>query len=301
MNKLTKFLISPFVKEDIKIPVKVGDTIRWVWNNGAHDVASGSSCMPDGLFYGLLDLENLKKEILPIVEKFQRIPTRNELKEMNREDLIKKLNILGGIKILSEIMQEPASKNYIRWSKERLLREMKPFIKDNKMPKSKKLKEKNRWDIIVQLRNYPNFFEASLDLNLEYDKRPKNYFTKNENVLRELKPHVIKLGRMYKDPELRNGAFRFSTMVLRFIRSIGGMDSFESINKKTFNEWGIDSVKSHRNKYVPPTKKVFDINSEKTYSSVREAERSTGINLHVIRDHCNRPHRFKTIRFKYLE
>ena len=27
MNKLTKFLISPFVKEDIKIPVKVGDTI----------------------------------------------------------------------------------------------------------------------------------------------------------------------------------------------------------------------------------------------------------------------------------
>ena len=138
------------------------------------------------LFYGLLDLENLKKEILPIVEKFQRIPTRNELKEMNREDLIKKLNILGGIKILSEIMEEPASKNYIRWSKERLLREMKPFIKDNKMPKGKKLKEKNRWDIIVQLRNYPNFFEASLDLNLEYDKRPKNYFTKNENVLREL-------------------------------------------------------------------------------------------------------------------
>jgi len=34
-------------------PVQVGDTIRWVWEGGTHDVTSGSSCTDDsGIFYG---------------------------------------------------------------------------------------------------------------------------------------------------------------------------------------------------------------------------------------------------------
>ena len=34
--------------------VEVGDTVRWEWSNGTHDVASGANCSEDGVFYGLL-------------------------------------------------------------------------------------------------------------------------------------------------------------------------------------------------------------------------------------------------------
>ena len=43
------FDYSPFEAQ-----VQVGDTVRWVWTNGTHDVASGANCTEDGGFYGLL-------------------------------------------------------------------------------------------------------------------------------------------------------------------------------------------------------------------------------------------------------
>lgn len=32
------------------ITVKVGETVKWKWADGVHDVVSGSSCTPDGKF-----------------------------------------------------------------------------------------------------------------------------------------------------------------------------------------------------------------------------------------------------------
>ena len=40
------------------IRVEVGDTVRWEWTNGSHDVASGANCVEDGIFYGLLRQSN---------------------------------------------------------------------------------------------------------------------------------------------------------------------------------------------------------------------------------------------------
>ncbi|MBL22027.1 MAG: hypothetical protein CMJ37_04200 [Phycisphaerae bacterium] len=40
------------------IRVKVGDTVRWEWTNGNHDVACGANCVEDGIFYGLLNESN---------------------------------------------------------------------------------------------------------------------------------------------------------------------------------------------------------------------------------------------------
>ena len=41
-----------------EIRVEVGDTVRWEWTNGNHDVASGGNCVEDGFFYGLLGQSN---------------------------------------------------------------------------------------------------------------------------------------------------------------------------------------------------------------------------------------------------
>ena len=41
-----------------EVLVEVGDTVRWEWNNGNHDVASGANCSEDGIFFGLLNTAN---------------------------------------------------------------------------------------------------------------------------------------------------------------------------------------------------------------------------------------------------
>ncbi|MEO0650621.1 MAG: plastocyanin/azurin family copper-binding protein [Planctomycetota bacterium] len=43
---------SSFAPKDINI--EVGDTVRWTWVTGAHNVVSGDSGMPDGIFASLL-------------------------------------------------------------------------------------------------------------------------------------------------------------------------------------------------------------------------------------------------------
>lgn len=47
------FDYSPF-----EASVQVGDTVRWEWSNGTHDVTSGADCSEDGLFFGLLRTSN---------------------------------------------------------------------------------------------------------------------------------------------------------------------------------------------------------------------------------------------------
>lgn len=36
--------------EPATVTVKVGQTVRWNWTGGSHDVISGTSCSPDGKF-----------------------------------------------------------------------------------------------------------------------------------------------------------------------------------------------------------------------------------------------------------
>ena len=167
------------------------------------------------------------------------------------------------------------------------------------MPPTKTLIKAQRYDIIVQLRNYENYFEAARLLGLNYYKRPIGYFNKNENILRELKPQVLKLGRMFKRDELRSGDVLFGSMIYKYIMSVGGMDEFEKLNAEVFSEWGIKSVKGFREKHVPPTKKVCDKETGKVYVSAAEAASNVGVSIHVVRDQCNRPQRFKKVRFQY--
>ena len=44
--------------------VEVGDTVRWEWSNGTHDVASGANCSEDGVFYGVVSRHDFEDMLL---------------------------------------------------------------------------------------------------------------------------------------------------------------------------------------------------------------------------------------------
>ncbi len=45
-----KVVVEGHVFDPPEVHVKVGQTVRWVWVSGSHNVVSGTSCTPDGKF-----------------------------------------------------------------------------------------------------------------------------------------------------------------------------------------------------------------------------------------------------------
>ena len=80
----------------------------------------------------------------------------------------------------------------------KLEKELEPFIIDDVMPDQRTLIENNRWDLIVQLGAHGGVYKVAKNIGVQTDFRPKGYFHKKENVWEELKPHVVRLGRMLK-------------------------------------------------------------------------------------------------------
>lgn len=153
--------------------------------------------------------ENIKNELLPICKKLNRMPNSSYLRRIRKEDLLAAIMAKwGGIfKVAKKLGYKTKRKPkgyYRNWRN--FKREMLPICKKmRRMPTQKELYNLHRTDLIHHIRNFGTSPEVAKKLGYAVKVKLKQagYWSRWENVKKELLPICRKLGKMPSDSYLR--------------------------------------------------------------------------------------------------
>lgn len=149
------------------------------------------------------DSENLKKELLPLIEKFGHIPTINELREIGRKDIEGAIiNVYGSYWKASKAIgykTDDLIKPQKYWQNiENVKSELSAIINEyGYLPSRAVLMKKGMRSVIAAVDVYHNSFkDISKLLNTEYkpEKRTNGYWLNPDNIKLELESIIKNLG-----------------------------------------------------------------------------------------------------------
>jgi hypothetical protein len=161
------------------------------------------------------DIENIKREIQPLIEKFGRFPSNNEMVKEHGTSLPKFImKYHGGIIQMSKIMGVSCYDESIgrrvqgTWNKKDVIDEFLKIIKERNIdyyPSRIDLKEWG-YDIYVGItqtfNSYLKFKIHLKSLGVELKHKPKNKIWDEVSIKKELKPIIEKLGYFPSQKEL---------------------------------------------------------------------------------------------------
>jgi hypothetical protein len=146
----------------------------------------------------------LFKELQPIVNKFNTIPSEGDLMNMGRADLVVGIKKNGGfIKIKEELGLVSSRK---KWNEDNILRELKIILKENKsFPTSKFLKENNRNDLLsgINSLNGLNYFREILGFKKSTQGRKTKKYS-IEEVVKDINEVIDLIGHFPSTNDLKS-------------------------------------------------------------------------------------------------
>lgn len=174
------------------------------------------------LTYSVISLDKIKNKLIKISKDLGRLPTYNELKNLNEEKLSNQISFLGGVKKISNILNIKTKKNYNGYNLKELKHELKPFIVDNFMPPKNNLKK--RQDIIGFINDNGGFRKFAKKLKLKSKEYEDGYWDKIKNLNPLIESILFKLGKVPTKNELLK--FQFGSSAYRAIKKKGGIKKF---------------------------------------------------------------------------
>lgn len=171
--------------------------------------------------------ESIKIELLQIISNLNHFPTTNELRIINREDLLAAINKYGGLnkfrKIFgNEYIQRP--KRY--WNDELITNELQVIINNiSHFPTYKDLQNSNRYDLRCAIANHGGIIKFRKILKYDLIKKPNGYYTK-EVIIKELKEIIKNIGHFPSVYEFRKTN---NSTLMDKIRNGEGLSKFQEL------------------------------------------------------------------------
>lgn len=188
---------------------------------------------------------NLKNELLLICKKLGKFPTQQELRKLNRHDIINTLIKFGAYKSAKKLGYKIQTKPSGFWNNWRnLKKELMPICRKlGKMPNGGYLIKIKRGDLKSAIQKWGGFSTVAKKLGYETSLRPRGYWRDWKNIKKELLPICKKLGRFPSPKELILLGKRDLISAFRnfgYIKGVAEKIGYKSQNKPKgyWNHWG---------------------------------------------------------------
>lgn len=161
-------------------------------------------------------LEDLRREMTPIVAELGQMPTQRELIQRGRSDLIGAIHKYGGYAEVATALGYPYSAPKSWESVDSLRLDLGAMVAElGRMPTAPELTSRGRSDLRNAVQKFGGFPKVARALGYKYGSRKS--WKSTEDLRIELLPFVAELGRMPTLPELwERGRFDLANAIKKF-------------------------------------------------------------------------------------